>query len=104
MQALLCSDSFWKEAIDLLLARVDLVALDLSGYRPEHIGTRYELQRVIDRYPIERVTILAEPTSDQVFLTAQIEAAWKQMADGSPNTGTDPQTAYVAIPTYNSES
>ena len=55
VRALLCHGSFWKAAVDLLLARMDLVALDLAGYRPEHAGTRYELQRVIDRYPIDRV-------------------------------------------------
>jgi hypothetical protein len=96
--ALPCHGQFWKSAVDLLLARMDLVALDLSGYRPQHAGTRYELQRVIDRYPIERVTLLAETTSDRAFLTAQVEAAWTQMADGSPNAGNGSRTVYVAVP------
>ena len=95
--ALLCHGQFWKSAVDLLLARMDLVALDLSGYRPQHAGTHYELQRVIDRYPIDRVTLLAETASDQEFLTAQVEAAWTQMADGSPNAGTGPHTVHVAV-------
>jgi hypothetical protein len=95
--ALLCHGGFWKAALDLLLARMDFVALDLSGYRPEHTGTRYELQRVIDRYPMDRVTLLVEPTSDQLFLTAQVEAAWAQMADGSPNAGTGISTAHVVM-------
>ena len=76
---------------------MDLVALDLAGYRPEHAGTRYELQRVIDRYPIDRVILLAEPISDRRFLTAQIEAAWAQMGEGSPNAGGDSRTIHVAI-------
>jgi hypothetical protein len=77
------------------LARMDFVALDLSGYRPQHTGTRHELQRVIDRYPIDRVTLFAETTSDRLFLTAQVEAVWDQMTDGSPNAGTGTSTAYV---------
>ena len=96
-RALLCHSSFWKSAVDLLLARVDLVALDLSGYRPEHTGTRYELQRVIDRFPIDHVMLLAETTSDRRFLTAQIGAAWAQMAEGSPNTGSGPRTLHVEV-------
>ena len=52
---LLCHDAIWKRVIDVLLARVDLVVLDLSGYHREHVGTGYELQRVVDRLPIERV-------------------------------------------------
>jgi len=95
--ALLCHSSFWKSAVDLLLPRVDLVALDLSGYRPEHTGTRYELQRVIDRFPIDHVMLLAETTSDRRFLTAQVGAAWAQMAEGSPNSGSDPRTVHVEL-------
>ena len=97
VRALLCHGSFWKVAIDLLLARMDLVALDLAGYHPEHRGTRYELQRVIDRYPIDRVVLLADPMSDRRFLSAQVEAAWAQMADGSPNAGTGARTLHVAV-------
>jgi hypothetical protein len=92
-----CHGRFWKSAVDLLLARMDLVALDLSGYRPQHAGTHYELQRVIDRYPIDRVTLLADTASDREFLTAQVEAAWTQMADGSPNAGKGPRTVHVAV-------
>jgi hypothetical protein len=97
VRALLCHGSFWKAAVDLLLARMDLVALDLAGYRPEHRGTRYELQRVIDRYPIDRVILLADRMSDRRFLTAQVEAVWAQMADGSPNAGTGSRTLHVAV-------
>ena len=96
-QALLCHGTFWKAAVDLLLARMDLVALDLSGYRPEHTGTRYELQRVVDRFPIDHVVLLAETTSDRQFLTAQVGAAWAQMAEGSPNTGSDPREVHVEL-------
>ena len=97
VKPLLCHGSFWKAAVDLLLARVDLVVLDLTGYLPEHAGTRYELQRVIDRYPIEQVTLLAQPTSDRRFLTAQIHSAWAQMAEASPNAGTELRTAHVMV-------
>ena len=52
----MCHDAIWKRAVDVLLARVDVVVLDLSGYHREHVGTGYELQRVVDRFPIERVS------------------------------------------------
>jgi hypothetical protein len=97
VRALLCHGSFWKAAVDLLLARMDVVVLDLSGYRPQQAGTRYELQRIVDRYPIEQVMLLAEPASDERFLTAQVEAAWAQMADGSPNAGTGSRKVHVAL-------
>ena len=86
----MCHGGFWKRAVDLLLARVDVVVLDLSGYHREHAGTGYELQRVIDRFPIGRAVMLASGASDERFLRAQVLAAWSQMAAGSPNEGTDP--------------
>ena len=92
---LLCHGSFWKRAVDLLLARVDVAVLDLSGYHREHAGTGYELQRVVDRFPIDRVVMLALPPSDQPFLRAQILAAWSQMAAGSPNEGTGHRSVVV---------
>ena len=87
VRALLCHGSFWHTAVDLLLERMDLVVIDLTGYRTEHAGTRFELQRVIDRFPIEQVTLLAERGSDQRFLAAQVRSMWRQMGDGSPNAG-----------------
>ena len=84
---LMCHGGFWKRAVDLLLARVDVVVLDLSGYHREHAGTGYELQRVIDRFPIGRAVMLASGASDERFLRAQVLAAWSQMAAGSPNEG-----------------
>jgi hypothetical protein len=97
---LLCHGAFWKAAVDDLLARVDLVVLDLSGFRPENAGTRHELQRVVDRFPVERVVMLADPHSNQRFLDVQLHDAWSQMADGSPNAGTGRRTLVVAVTDY----
>jgi hypothetical protein len=42
---------------------------------------------VVDRFPIERVLMLASRASDERFLEAQVRGAWAQMAAGSPNAG-----------------
>jgi hypothetical protein len=93
----LCHGTIWKLAVDELLRYADLVVLDLSGFTPRNLSTRYELQRVIDRFPVERVIFLADGYSDRGFLRSQIEAAWRQMAAGSPNSGARPRTAYLAV-------
>jgi hypothetical protein len=93
----LCHGMIWKLAIDELLRRVDLVVLDLSGFTPRNRGTEYELQRVIDRFPVERVIFLADTSSDREFLRSQILAAWKKMAAGSPNAGAQPRKACLAV-------
>jgi hypothetical protein len=92
----LCHDSFWKIAVDVLLDRADVVLLDLSGYHWDNLGTGYELQRVIDRFPIDRALLLADPDhTDRPFLEAQIRRAWSQMAAGSPNAGAHPRQVIV---------
>jgi len=55
------------------------------------------LQRVVDRFPIDHVMLLAETTSDRHFLTAQVGGASAQMAEGSPNTGSDRRTVHVEL-------
>ncbi len=97
VHAMLVHGSFWKEAVDALLGQVDLVALDLSGFRPSNLGTGYELQRVVDRFPIDRLVLLADERSDQPFLEEQIRDAWSTMAAGSPNAVGGSQQALVAI-------
>lgn len=99
VRALLCHGSFWKQALDLLLPRMDHVVLDLTGYRPERSGTRYELQRLIDTYPVQQVSIISDQHCDRAFLSAQITWAWRHMAPGSPNEGAGAQTIAVRLPT-----
>lgn len=96
VRALLCHGGFWKSAVDTLLTHVDLVVIDLSGYRRENEGTRFELQRVIDRVPVHRFVLLTDASGDRAFLEAQIREAWSHMAHGSPNSGSGQRAILVA--------
>ncbi|WP_031172726.1 hypothetical protein [Streptosporangium roseum] len=87
MSTYLCHGAYWKRAVDTLLDLADLVVIDLSGFQRENIGTGYELQRVIDRYPIHRVVVLADTGSDTRYLATHIRHAWSRMAPDSPNAG-----------------
>jgi hypothetical protein len=98
MVAVLCHGRFWKAAVDDLLGFVDLVVLDLSGYTAAHAGTHHELQRIVDVFPIERVVVLADPSSNTTFLVARIQETWTTMASTSPNaTPTTPRQVLLAI-------
>ncbi|MET0457659.1 MAG: hypothetical protein ABW195_00300 [Ilumatobacteraceae bacterium] len=97
MTSLLCHGSFWKEAVDVLLERVDLVALDLSGLRERNEATRYELQRVIDRFPVERLVLLVDEQSNRKWLEVQIRDVWSRMTAGSPNAVGGPRRVLLAI-------
>jgi hypothetical protein len=97
LRAFLCHGEIWKDAVDMLLDRADLVVLDLSGFMPGNRGVRYELQRVVDSFRIERVIFLADRRSDLAFLRAQVQHAWERMAADSPNAGPRPRVARIAV-------
>ena len=97
---LLCHGSFWRQAVDMLLDRMDGVLLDLSGFGPGNEGTGYELQRVIDRFPMERVVLLADGHSDLEWLGRTVQAAWERMATGSPNATGGVRHAVIAVTDY----
>ncbi len=104
VRSVLCHGSFWKEAVDVLLDRVDLVGLDLSGLTAENLGTWYELQHVVDRFPIERVVFLADQRSNRKFLTGVLQEVWLQMAERSPNAVPTPKVAMVVVTDYYAQS
>jgi hypothetical protein len=84
----MCSGAFWRRGLEILLReRADLVVLDLSGYREHVHGTQVELQCVVDTVPVEKVLLLADPSSPTRFLEEQVRLAWSRMAAGSPNAG-----------------
>jgi hypothetical protein len=93
----LCDNSIWKAAVNMLLDRADLVVLDLSGLMPGNEGTRYELQQIVNRVPIERVIFLADRRSDRNYLRAEIRHAWDGMAFHSPNAGARARVARLAV-------
>ncbi|MFF7943198.1 hypothetical protein ACFZC5_26095 [Nocardia gamkensis] len=97
VRPILCHVSFWQAAVDMLLSRVDYVVLDLAGYVPANAGTRFELQRVIDRFPIAKVIFICDEQSDRAFLKAQVLYHWSRMGSGSPNSGAAPRTARIAV-------
>lgn len=90
----------WRHAVDMLLDLADLVVFDLSGMLPANGGVRYEMQRVVDRFPVERVIFLADRSSDRRYLRGEVEDAWRQMAPGSPNSGLRPKVARLAVTDY----
>jgi hypothetical protein len=96
MRSILCANSTWRAAVDRLLDTADLVVLDLSGYTDRRAGTRYELQRVLDRVPAERLIMLADPKSKNKILEEAIADAWARLSVDSPNAAHSPVPLWIA--------
>ena len=91
----MCHGSYWQRAVDVLLAQVDVAVLDLSGFTDRNAGTAYELQRVIDRFPIERTVIMCDPQSSTKLIAAALQNAWSRMDAASPNAIGGPRVATI---------
>lgn len=86
---LFCSNATWKAAVLALIGRAGVVLLDLREYTAARAGTRFELEAVLRRVPLQRVVIIVGAGDDPAPLQAEIQAAW-QRAGGPAGGGAEP--------------
>jgi hypothetical protein len=77
---LFCADTTWRDAVLALIARADVVLLDLREFTPARAGTRYELVQLLRRAPLAKVRVLVDAKADLEPLRAAIAAAWAEAA------------------------
>jgi len=105
VHSLLCNDAVWRYAVDALLARADVVTMDLSGFSERHEGAEYEIGRLIDIFPADRMVFLVDPWTKQRFLEDRLRQAWAAMSADSPNrTATGSALRIVTTDTISSSS
>ena len=85
VHSILCNDAVWQYAVDALLDRVDVVTMDLSGFSEKHQGADYEIGRLIDRFPVQRLIFLVDPWAKKKSLENRLREAWAGMSEDSPN-------------------
>ena len=59
--------------------------MDLSGHSQDHSGAEYEIGRLIDTFPIDRVVFLIDRTHDEKATEEALSRSWAAMAEDSPN-------------------
>lgn len=72
-----CANSTWQPAVLALIERAGVIVLDLREYTDSRAGTRYELQQLLSRAPLERVLLLTDEAGDAPLLRAAIDDAWQ---------------------------
>jgi len=76
---LYCADSTWQPAVLAMIERAGVILLDLREYTASRAGTRYELQQLLSRAPLERVLVLTDEAGDAPQLRAAIADAWRSV-------------------------
>ena len=82
---LFCRADTWQPTVTALVARSDLVAMDLRGFARERKGCIFELGALIDRVALDRVVLLIDHTTDEPFLRWVLTELWRRMSPDSPN-------------------
>ena len=80
-----CNNATWKEALQCLLDQADVVVMDLSGLSEQNRGAAYELGKLVNEVPLNRVVLLYDDTTDLSVFKDILMQACKGMAADSPN-------------------
>jgi hypothetical protein len=63
-----CRDDTWQHTLGALLARRDLILMDLRGFCRERAGVRYELERLRDTGQLADTVLVLDATTDRKLL------------------------------------
>jgi hypothetical protein len=84
-----CTGATWRSAVMGMLARADAVVMDLSSLAPNNQGCAWELQQLLNRVPLSRVTLLINDSTDLALLRQILQGAASRLAPDSPNAAVD---------------
>ena len=94
---LFCGNDAWRAAVLGLMARSDLVAMDLRDFGPDNQGCIFELQSLIDLVPAGRVALLVDGSTDRNFLQATIDDCLTRVPPSSPNARAGVRLALIDV-------
>jgi hypothetical protein len=77
---LLCSNDTWQAVVLHMIARADVILLDLREYSQRRRGTRFELTELLRRAPLEKVLLMIDTKDDVTPLTGEIVSIWHEVA------------------------
>jgi hypothetical protein len=92
-----CGNDAWRPAVRALMARSDLVAMDLRDFGPDNQGCLFELQALVDLVPVGRVALLVDGGTRPDFLHATIADCLARAPCSSPNAHTAATPAIVDV-------
>ena len=80
-----CHDDTWKLTLARLADESDAVLMDLRGFSQHNSGCVFEIHELVNVVPLQRVVFAIDESTDQTFMRATMQQAWRQIKDRSPN-------------------
>ena len=82
-----CHADTWQAVLKRLIARTDVILMDLRNLSSGNAGCVFEIRELLDTVPAERLVFVVESTTDQAFLEQTWREACKHLHVDSPNRG-----------------
>jgi hypothetical protein len=80
-----CSNAVWKEAIRILFGKASIIVMDLSALSSSNKGIAYELRKMINEVPLQKVLFIVDHTTDRVVLHELFTEICSTIRPDSPN-------------------
>jgi hypothetical protein len=93
---LFCSNATWRATVLALMDHAGAVLLDLREYHPGRLGTRFELEAVLQRVPLSRLIVLIGAGDDPAPVRAEIADAWR-LVDPRQRQDHDPSLTLLSV-------
>jgi hypothetical protein len=70
VNAFCCRENAWQATVVELMQHADTVIMDARGLTGSRLGTQFELQRLAQAYPLQRLVLVVDSTTDRGILQA----------------------------------
>lgn len=82
-----CGNEAWRPAVQALMARSDIVVMDLRDFGDDNKGCLFELQALTDLVPAVRIALIVGPNTQKDFLRQTLAQCLDNTPAHSPNAG-----------------
>lgn len=80
-----CHADTWQAVLRRLIARTDVVLMDLRNFSSGNAGCAFEIRELLDTVPAERLVFVVDRTTDRAFLEQTWHEAYRHLHAESPN-------------------
>lgn len=92
-----CFDNTWKLAVSEFIKSSKVILMDLRGFSTERKGCEYEIDFLLDTFPINGILFLVDMASDKQLVQDTINERWEFLRTNSPNLNLENPEAKIFI-------
>lgn len=92
-----CYDNTWKLAVSEFIKNSKVILMDLRGFNEKRKGCEYEIDFLLDTFPISQILFLADAKNDRSFIQKTILERWEFLREHSPNIRLENPTARIFV-------